>query len=247
MWNMYSMVILFFIIATLSTSELFRLISKFDVAPQEMMGGVLSKLVFLLPVAYFMGLIPEKWLTLIVLAFFTLPIIELFRKKDQASLNMALGYFPSFFLALPLVLLMDITIKNESYNPYLLLGFFILIWVYDSGAYLTGMLFGKHKLFERISPKKTWEGLIGGGIISILTAFFVLGRFFPDLLAWQWAIVAIIVIVFGTFGDLVESMLKRNAGVKDSGYFMPGHGGMLDRFDSTFMAAPFFWLFLQWI
>jgi phosphatidate cytidylyltransferase len=241
------MAIFFFVVATISTSELFRLISKFDVAPQELMGGVLSKLVFLIPVAYFMELIPLKWITLIVLAFFILPIIELFRKKHQASLNMALGYFPSFFLSLPLVLLMDIALKSDVYNPYLILGFFILIWVYDTGAYLSGMFLGKHKLFERISPKKTWEGLVGGAIISMLVAVFIVTYFIPDLLAWQWAVVALIVVVFGTFGDLVESMLKRNANVKDSGAFMPGHGGMLDRFDSAFMAAPFFWLFIQWI
>jgi len=243
---MYTMAIFFFVVATIATSELFRLIAKFDVAPQEMMGGVLSKLVFLLPVAYFMELIPLKWLTIIIFAFFILPIIELFRRKNQASLNMALGYFPSFFLATPLVLLMDIALKGDGYDPYLILGFFILIWVYDTGAYLSGSLFGKHKLFERISPKKTWEGLIGGAIISLLIAIFAVAHFIPGLLAWQWAVVSIIVVVFGTFGDLVESMLKRNAHVKDSGSFMPGHGGILDRFDSAFMAAPFFWLFLQW-
>ena len=188
-----------------------------------------------------------KWISLIILPFLFIPINELFRKKKHAVANMIISYFPAFYISIPFILLFDIALMEGNFDPLPVLGFFILIWVYDTGAYLSGKFFGKHKLFERISPKKTWEGLIGGGIIALLVAVFINAYFFPELKQMEWAIVAFIVIAFGTLGDLIESLVKRNAGVKDSGSIMPGHGGMLDRFDSALFAAPFYWLFLQWI
>jgi phosphatidate cytidylyltransferase len=146
-----------------------------------------------------------------------------------------------------LVALVAIAWSNGTHNPFLVLGLFVVIWIYDTGAYLVGTLFGKHKLFERISPKKTWEGAIGGGLISVLISTFVLSKYLPVLSIWQWAIGAILIVVFGTFGDLSESLLKRSAGVKDSGNILPGHGGILDRFDSALSASVVFWLYLQFI
>ena len=107
----------------------------------------------------------------------------------------------------------------------------------ETGAYCTGMLFGKHKLFERISPKKSWEGSIGGGIFCII-ASFLLSHFFPFMSTGVWIGLALTVVVFGTWGDLTESLLKRRLGIKDSGNILPGHGGMLDRFDSAILAIP---------
>ena len=117
------------------------------------------------------------------------------------------------------------------------LSIFIFTWVNDTGAYCTGMLFGKHRLFERISPKKSWEGSVGGAAFSLLAAA-VMSRFFPFLSLPQWMGLGLTVVVFGTWGDLTESLLKRTLGIKDSGNILPGHGGMLDRFDSTLMAVP---------
>lgn len=247
LWNMYSMIGFFFIVSILASSELFRLLHTPDLDPQEISGGVFAKIVFLLPVAFIIGMMPLKGLSLILIPFLIIPVIELFRAKKNALFNMVLSYFPAFYISIPFVLLIDISFIQGYFDPKPVLGFFILIWVYDTGAYLSGRMAGRHKLFERISPKKTWEGLIGGGIISFLAGVFVIARFIPEMEVWKWAVVSLIVILFGTLGDLIESMVKRNAGVKDSGNIMPGHGGMLDRFDSALFAAPFFWLFLQWI
>ena len=243
----YSMAIFFFVVSVFATSELFRLIQTPEMKPQIVTGGILSKFLFLFPVAYLMGLLPLKSVSLILIPFLAIPINELFKNEKHAIVNMIVSYFPAFYVSLPFVLLVDIIYRNGSFNPYPVLGFFILIWIYDTGAYLSGRFFGKRKLFERISPRKPWEGLIGGGVLSILVGFLALAHFIPDLNNWQWAFVALLVVAFGTLGDLIESMVKRNANVKDSGSLMPGHGGMLDRFDSALFAAPFFWLFLYWI
>ena len=120
----------------------------------------------------------------------------------------------------------------------------MFIWVNDSFAYLTGMTFGKHRLFERISPKKSWEGFIGGAVASVV-AGYVFSLFETDLVWWQWLIFSLLVVVFGTFGDLMESLIKRSVGVKDSGRIIPGHGGLLDRFDSMLLAVPVIFLYLQ--
>ena len=125
----------------------------------------------------------------------------------------------------------------SQYNPILPLSIFIFNWVNDTGAYCTGMLFGKHRLFERISPKKSWEGSIGGAVFSIIAAI-VLAHFFTFLSTGVWIGLGLTVVVFGTWGDLTESLMKRTLGIKDSGNILPGHGGMLDRFDSTLMAVP---------
>ena len=117
------------------------------------------------------------------------------------------------------------------------LSIFIFNWVNDTGAYCTGMLFGKHKLFERISPKKSWEGSIGGSVFCIISSF-ILAHFFPFMSTGVWIGLALTVVIFGTWGDLTESLLKRRLGIKDSGNILPGHGGMLDRFDSAILAIP---------
>ncbi|EJF08600.1 CDP-archaeol synthase [Pontibacter sp. BAB1700] len=120
----------------------------------------------------------------------------------------------------------------------------LLIWSSDTGAYIAGKNFGRNKLFERISPGKTWEGWAGGAILTVLVGW-LLSMFFHDLELYQWIGVAIIVSVFGVLGDLVESLLKRSLGVKDSGTLLPGHGGILDRFDSLILAVPFIVSFLK--
>ena len=122
----------------------------------------------------------------------------------------------------------------------------VIIWTYDSLAYATGRLAGKHIIWKRISPKKTWEGLAGGLVFAMLAAFF-LERYIHQISLVQWMILTIIIVLSATTGDFLESALKRKAGVKDSGGLLPGHGGMLDRFDSFFLAVPFAYLYLGFI
>jgi phosphatidate cytidylyltransferase len=125
------------------------------------------------------------------------------------------------------------------------MGFFLLLWTADTGAYLAGRTFGKHKLFERVSPKKTWEGSVGA-LLLVTIVGYAISFVFDDLTATNWMVVAVLILVFSTFGDLFESLLKRNLQIKDSGSLLPGHGGVLDRFDGLFLAAPavFFYLML---
>ena len=170
-----------------------------------------------------------------------IPIAELFRQKQLPFHNMAFGQAGLVYIAVPFVC-MALTMEI---NPLLLLAFFVLIWAGDTGAYCVGRLAGRHKMFERVSPKKTWEGLAGGLLFAMLFAW-LFNRFghdiwqdaFPVLQPWQWLLFAAVVYAAGTLGDLVESIIKRYLGLKDSGRFLPGHGGALDRFDSALTAAP---------
>jgi phosphatidate cytidylyltransferase len=137
-------------------------------------------------------------------------------------------------------------LNSFSYSAGLPMGVFILIWTSDTGAYLAGRSFGKTKLFERVSPKKTWEGSVGGLLLSLLVAY-VISQFdlFDTVNVLDWFIIACIIVVFGTFGDLFESLLKRNLHIKDSGNMLPGHGGVLDRFDALFISIPTVFFYLQ--
>ena len=133
--------------------------------------------------------------------------------------------------------------EKVVFSPGIVIGFFLLIWANDTGAYLSGVSFGKHKLMERISPKKTWEGFFGGLVTAMLVGWLLSG-WLGVVDKFEWVIIAVIVSVSGTYGDLVESMLKRSIGVKDSGTFLPGHGGFLDRFDSAIISFPLVYLFI---
>lgn len=170
-------------------------------------------------------------------------ITELYLKKKNPTGNWAYSMLSQLYVALPFALLNVLAFQNSSetgsvtYNPILPLSIFVFIWLSDTGAYCVGSLIGKHRLFERISPKKSWEGSIGGGIFSIASSLGF-ANFFPFMPGWQWVGLAIVVVIFGTWGDLTESLMKRQLGIKDSGNILPGHGGMLDRFDSALMAIP---------
>ncbi len=167
-----------------------------------------------------------------------LTVSELYLKRKNPFHDIAYTMMSQVYVALPFSLLNVLAFHSApDYDPTLPLSIFIFTWINDTGAYCTGVLFGKHRLFERISPKKTWEGSIGGCVFSIIAAV-VLAHFSPILSLVGWIGLAMTITVFGTWGDLTESLLKRTVGVKDSGNILPGHGGMLDRFDSTLMAIP---------
>jgi phosphatidate cytidylyltransferase len=182
-----------------------------------------------------------------VLPVFFIPIIiELYRKKEKPLINAAVTIFGLIYVALPVSLLNSMNNPAGGtvfhHFPAYLTAYFLFTWIYDTGAYLVGKNFGKHKFFERISPKKTWEGTIGGTIVVIAATvgfyFITEGILFIHLLALTG-----LVILFGTFGDLAESLFKRSLNLKDSGNILPGHGGILDRFDTIFVSAPFVFLY----
>ena len=189
--------------------------------------------------------------------FFNIPLlIALFSKKYNYVEVVGSSWLSMIFVALPcgiMTMFYNETLMGTDQGWVLLIFAFLLIWVNDIFAYLTGVSIGRHKLFPRISPKKTIEGSIGGAVFTMLFAYvlnrFVLNVFFFDnyMSDIEVLFLALGVVVFGTLGDLTESMMKRHAGVKDSGNIIPGHGGILDRFDATFMAMPFVFLYLNLI
>lgn len=173
-------------------------------------------------------------------------IAELYRKKENPLMNWAAFSLGQIYIALPFSLLSTIGFAKAdgNYNYIFVLAFFVSIWVYDTGAYLVGMSIGKHRLFERISPKKSWEGFFGG-LLFALGAGYVFSFFESSLSLVQWLGFSLIIVIFATFGDLSESLLKRTVGIKDSGTILPGHGGILDRFDSILFASVVISIYLQ--
>ena len=172
-------------------------------------------------------------------------VYELYRKQHNPIHNWAYFVLGQVFIALPFSLL-NYILYIDQWQPIILLSVFVTIWVNDTGAYLIGVTFGKHRLFERISPKKSWEGFFGGAAFAILSGY-VFSLFIPQICLINWLIISEIIVIFGTFGDLIESLLKRTVNVKDSGNIIPGHGGLLDRFDSMLLAAPVVYIFLSFL
>lgn len=168
-------------------------------------------------------------------------ILFLFSEKSHMSVLIK-SLFLVGYVIIPFVLLSKIPMGIKGYNPKILIGIFVLTWTQDTFAFIVGKTIGKHKLLERISPKKTIEGFIGGCLFTFGASLFI-AKYFTEASLYIWGGIAIIICVFGTLGDLFESKLKRIANVKDSGSIMPGHGGILDRLDSIIFAAPFLYLF----
>ena len=194
----------------------------------------------------------EKLMYGIFAITFFLFIHQLFSFSQNAVTDLAYNLAALVYTCVPLLCIIRLASGNSfsmdepwfQNHGYIIFGIMLLIWTNDSLAYITGSLIGKHKLFPSISPGKTWEGFAGGVLFTVLVAF-ILSKWLIQQTAFEWMMIAAIVGIFGTLGDLVESMMKRNAGVKDSGNIMPGHGGFLDRFDAYLFVMPFIYSFLQ--
>lgn len=190
------------------------------------------------------------WLILVPALFIF--IEELFQDKKNPLRNISFAIMSLFYITMPLILSLKLVVGDEFYyqmngglfQPTLLVGVLVLIWIFDSMAYATGVPLGKHKMFVRVSPKKSWEGTIGGALFTILAGIFI-NNLIPVISQTDWIIISAIVIVFGTIGDLIESLFKRSINIKDSGEFLPGHGGLLDRLDSYIFTIP--WIFVYFI
>lgn len=178
-------------------------------------------------------------------------IVFLFDDTAQSLSKLSKYVYLLGYILLPFVFITKISFGINDYNPKIIIGLFILIWTNDTFAYLVGKSIGKHKLLERISPKKTIEGFIGGVVFAVFTGFLISKLYIKASPSFSgksiliWTSIALIVGVFGTIGDLIESKFKRIAGIKDSGKIMPGHGGILDRLDSVIYVAPIVYLFYQ--
>lgn len=254
-WRYESFALLFLLITVLGTWEFYGLAEKDGVQPQKIYGTITAGLMFVLVALekwfVFPYLFPFHWLVLpfIFLVF----IFELYRKKEKPFTNAGYTLLGIAYVALPFSLLISVPVietdsdifgvTSRAYFGNIILGYFILMWTSDTGAYLCGRGFGKHKLFERVSPKKTWEGTIGGGLLCVGAAC-LLSFYFTELAPVHWIAVAIIIVVTGNLGDLAESLFKRSINIKDSGTILPGHGGILDRFDAVLISTPFVFTYL---
>ncbi|MCF0255036.1 MULTISPECIES: phosphatidate cytidylyltransferase [Bacteroides] len=245
LYSPFSFGILFTIISALSVHEFARLINQNgEISLNKTITSLGGAYLFLALMSFCtqQSVGARVFLPYLALLLY-LMITELYLKKKNPTGNWAYSMLSQLYVALPFALLNVLAFQNSpetgsvTYNPILPLSIFVFIWLSDTGAYCVGSLIGKHRLFERISPKKSWEGSIGGGAFSIASSL-AFAHFFPFMSWWQWAGLATVVVIFGTWGDLTESLMKRQLGIKDSGNILPGHGGMLDRFDSALMAIP---------
>ncbi len=223
--------------------EFYTLFAAERVQPHIYLGLFTAIVLSILIGLHCIGWIPFAKVWLIVPMFSLILIVALFQKREKPFDDIAYTVLGLGYAFLPFLFFVSLGFVQGSFNPYIPLGFLIILWSNDTGAYLAGKSFGKHKLFERISPNKTWEGFIGGVLLALLVAIN-LAQYFDTLPKWQWACIALIVGIFGTLGDLVESMLKRSLDVKDSGKLLPGHGGLMDRFDGLLLAAPLVFIYL---
>jgi phosphatidate cytidylyltransferase len=237
-----SLFLLFLVFSVIGTIEAYRIAEKAGASVQKLAGILASVITYSILSGFFLFKeVTSKHLLLILLLPFAMLIMELFRNKTNPFFNLSASIFGVFYVALPFALLSYLASYDQFfpvYNPSVLLGFFILVWTNDTGAYLAGKSLGRTKLFERISPNKTWEGTIGGVVLALIVAY-VLSLNFPELSLLNWMVIAFIISLTGSLGDLVESMFKRSTGIKDSGRIMPGHGGVLDRFDAVLVSAAF--------
>lgn len=236
----YTFLFLFLLFGYICLLELQRLIHfKNPVLPLILIiGYVLLHLYKPLPILILIILLAATLVTdaFLIRDLLTIRIIPVFEKRKYI---ISIFYLITSFICLTLI-----PFVFEAYQPMIILGCFILIWTNDSFAFLIGKQFGKNKLFERVSPKKTIEGFLGGMIFTLI-AGFVLSIFTDALSPPVWLLISLIISIFGTLGDLIQSRLKRQAGVKDSGNIMPGHGGLFDRLDSIIFAGPFIYTLLQ--
>lgn len=237
---------LLLIITIYSLNEFILLVSNEDNQPARWLTVVVGAITYSAFAAHAMGLIAADGLLIIIPFVFMLFITELWRNKANPFINIALSLAAITYIALPFGLMMyffdPVSLSGPSHYG-IVLGFLFILWLNDTGAYFVGSLIGRHKLFERISPGKTWEGSIGGALFALFTALG-LSFIFKQLDGLQWITLAILIVITGTLGDLVESMLKRSLGIKDSGTILPGHGGLLDRFDAVLLSAPFVFVYL---
>lgn len=245
----FSSSILFFVIILLCQREFYNFFKPTDIKPQKLVGIIGGLGFFLTSVLANQSDFKQNSLFLIIPLVFIIFVIELFRNRENPIPNIGYTILGIIYISVPFTLLHELSYYKDfqftsDYNYQIIFGYFFVLWANDTGAYLIGRSFGKTKLFERISPKKTWEGSIGGASLGLVMGY-INSLLFPNLDLATWLGLAVIVVIFGSLGDLVESLFKRSLGIKDSGKLLPGHGGVLDRFDGIFISAPMVYTYLK--
>lgn len=244
-----AMIFLFALVTGLTIWEFTGLVNDREkVSVNRMICTVAGVYFFLAMAGYNSGITSSGVFVPYLITLVYLMVAELYLKQEDPVNDWAYTMMSQLYIALPFSMINVLAFRSAgsdiAYTYLIPLSVFFFLWVNDAGAYICGSLLGKHKLFPRISPGKSWEGSIGGGILVMIVAVIIwhLSEQYDvndlQLSALQWAGLGLVVVIFGTWGDLVESLFKRTLGIKDSGHVLPGHGGMLDRFDSTLMAFP---------
>jgi len=245
--NPIAMVVLFALVTGLTVWEFTGIVNEHVAATtlNRVICTVAGVWFFLAMFGFCWGIVNSAVFLVYLFTIMYLVISELYLKHENPINNWAYTMLSQMYIAMPLSLINVLAFMGSAdgevhYNSVLPLSVFGFLWVNDSGAYCCGSLLGRHKLFPRVSPGKSWEGSIGGAVLVVVVAYVIsqlLGTSSP-LTALEWMGLGLVVVIFGTWGDLVESLFKRTLGIKDSGNILPGHGGMLDRFDSSLMAFP---------
>ena len=247
--NVRAMILLFALVTGMTVWEFTGLVNERPrVTVNRLITTVAGVYLFFAMAGYNSGLTPSGVFIPYLVSLVYLLVAELYLKAEDPIHDWAYTMLSQLYVALPLSLLTVLAFRydgSQVHYTYLTpLSVFVFLWINDAGAYICGSLLGRHKLFPRISPGKTWEGSVGGGllvvaaavVVGILTTRYDVNEL--GLSPLQWAGLGLVIVVFGTWGDLIESLFKRTLGIKDSGNVLPGHGGMLDRFDSTLLAVP---------
>lgn len=244
-YSPYSFWILMLALTVLTQYEFYKLLGMSGSLPLKIYGTFCGALIvcltffiesFKIGFQFYYIMVP-----MLTLTFF----IKLYRKKDTRPFeNLGYTFLGIIYVALPFALVNELAFLDHVFQPLLPIGVLLILWVNDSGAYFSGRLLGKRKLFERISPKKTWEGFVGGAVFALIASFFY-AKYSQILDTTQWMCIAAIIVITGTLGDLVESLFKRSIAIKDSGSIIPGHGGFLDRFDGLLLSMPFIVTFMK--
>ena len=241
----WSYFVLFLLIGCFAQLEFYRLVGLDGNAPLRTYGTLSTAIIFTLSFLVERGVLADTFYFLIFPLVSGIFLIKLYRKGARKPFtDIAFTFLGIIYVGFPFALFNFAVFRATDYYYQVALGAVLLLWASDTGAYFAGTYFGKTQLFARVSPKKSWEGSIGGAVLSLLMATGLM-QFFDQLTPFQWYGVAVIIIVAGTYGDLVESLFKRSIDIKDSGTSIPGHGGFLDRFDGLLLAAPFITAFLK--
>ncbi|MDR2847671.1 MAG: phosphatidate cytidylyltransferase [Bacteroidales bacterium] len=253
LWHPYSFAVVFVALTAWALLEFYHIIELDGVYPEKTAGTVAGVSLFAGAFLYMQGWVDVNIFLWLIPLLTIILVLRLYRKDEFSFRGWAYTIAGVVYIAVPFSLLNGLVFPSHpatSYTPGILIGFFTLLWTNDTFAYLIGVWLGKHRLFERISPKKSWEGFFGG-LVFTLAGSLLVARFVPLTACnfvpayCHWLVIAAIIVIFGVFGDLFESLLKRNMHIKDSGRFLPGHGGILDRFDAVLPAAPMVYFYLE--
>ncbi len=235
--------------------EYYMMMISTGIRPQMITGIISGCSLYIVSTLVAAGIAGKEYFYVMIPLALVMMISELFRKQKKPFDSLAHTFFAIFYIAIPFSMFPFAAFSRTGFSsliphpdivfsPGIIVGFLLLLWANDTGAYLTGITIGRHRLMERISPKKSWEGFFGGMAIAVLAAWLLSG-WLGILDTTGWIIISLIISIAGTFGDLFESMLKRSIGLKDSGSILPGHGGFLDRFDSAIISFPLVYLFIS--